>query len=340
MPYLHRSAGFIPRFALIALLGIFIAACDPMAPQPTPVALIVSPQPTLSATPQATATPTATRTPVPTETPDLAPTATPFPCDEDTGRVVEFTDFPSETARGENLRYNVYIPPCYFETQVRFPVVYLLHGLGSREQHWEELGAVEAMDRGIRLGALPPMLLVMPYYGSIGQMNNFPPNPSYETVILDELIPAIENDFCTWSRREYRAIGGISRGGFWAYSIAFRHPDEFSAVGGHSAVFPTNPNEVPAAFSPLELAQNSGLLPEANLRMYLDNGAGDSAASSQQQLSSRLEARTIPHTYTIHPVGEHNDEYWSSHVSEYLAFYGREWPRSFDALPTCLEPSP
>jgi enterochelin esterase-like enzyme len=310
-----------------------------MAPQATAVVVVISPVPSLTPTPQATATPTPTRTPIPTETPDLAPTATPFPCDDDQGQVVDFTDFRSPAARGENLRYRVYIPPCYHEAQVRYPVVILFHGLSYREQHWEEIGAIEAMNQGIRLGALPPMILVMPYMGNIGQLNSFPPDMSYETVILEELLPAIETDFCTWSHRDYRAIGGISRGGFWAYSIAFRHPDVFGVVGGHSAFFPGTA-DVPSAFNPLEIAQNSALLPEANLRMYLDNGASDSAANSQRQLSTRLEQRTIPHTYTIHPVGEHNNEYWSSHVSEYLAFYGRNWPRSYDQLPTCLQPSP
>jgi enterochelin esterase-like enzyme len=319
---------------------LLLAACDPMAPQPTPVAVAISPEPSLTPIPRATDTATPTRTAIPTETPPATPTATPFPCDDDSGEIIDFTDFRSPTAGGENLRYRVYVPPCYLESQARFPYVILLHGLSYREQQWEDLGAIEALDQGIRLGALPPMILVMPYYGNIGQRNSFPPDSSYETVILDELKPTVESDLCTWNHRSYRAIGGISRGGFWAYSIAFRHLDVFGSVGGHSAVFPEGVREVPAAFNPLEIARNSAVLPEANLRMYMDNGAGDAAASSQRQLSNRLEERAIPHTYIIHPVGEHDNEYWSSHVSEYLAFYGRDWPRGYHELPSCLEPSP
>lgn len=325
---------------ILCIVVIVLAACDPMAPQPTPVPVLVSPVPSLTPTPRATDTPTPTRTPEPTYTPELPPTATPFPCEVDSGQIIEINEFISETARGENLRYHVYLPPCYQETLVRFPIVILLHGMSYREQQWEDIGVVDALDQGIRLGALPPMILVMPYYGEIGQSNSFPPDMSYETVILDELLPAIENDFCTWQDRDYRAIGGISRGGFWAYSIAFRHPDIFSIVGGHSAIFPENTNEVPAAFDPLEIASNSSLLADAGLRMYLDNGAADSAGLSQQALSNRLLDRNIPHTYAINPSGEHNNDYWSLHVSEYLAFYGRDWPRNYDQLPSCLEPSP
>ena len=329
-----------PMRRLLAIVIIcLLAACDPMAPA-TPVVIIVSPEPSNTPIPRDTDTPTPTRTPLPSPTPDFTPTATPFPCEQDSGQIIEFNDFPSETARGENLRYHVYIPPCYLETQVRYPVAYLLHGLSYREQQWAEIGGVDALDQGIRLGALPPMILVMPYYGNIGQINNFPPDPSYETVILDELVPAIEADFCTWEDREYRAIGGISRGGFWAYSIAMRHPDVFGRVGGHSAIIPENTDEVPPAFNPLEIATNSSILPQADLLMYLDNGAADSAGPSQQRLSSRLETRSIPHIYIINPTGEHNEEYWSAHISEYLSFYGRGWPKTHADLPSCLEPSP
>lgn len=328
------------KLILLILLMLFAAACDPMAPQVTPAALIVSPEPSLTPTPRATDTPTPTRTPVPTPTEDTRPTPTPFPCDDDSGQIIEINDNFSETAR-ENLRYHVYLPACYQETQVRYPVVYLFHGLSYREQQWADIGAVEAMDQAVRIGALPPMILVMPYFGNIGQINSFPPDRSYETVILDELLPQIEQNFCTIENREYRAIGGISRGAFWAFSIGLRHPDIFSRIGGHSAIFPESLNEVPAAFNPLEIVGNSAaILKEAGLHIYLDNGASDSAGPSVQRMSNRLETNEIAHIYRVFSTGSHDNDYWSSHVSDYLSFYGDDWPRDYAALPTCLEPSP
>jgi enterochelin esterase-like enzyme len=330
---LNKPTTFFLTFVLI----LSICACDPLAQQPTPEVLIITAVP--SDTPIPTATPFVTSTPVPTFTPVFTPSPTPIPCDEEGGQLIAIDPFRSEIA-GENLRYNVYIPPCYAKTEKRFPYTILLHGAGETEKQWDALGVVGALDQGLRLGALPPMILVMPYTGSIGNDNTFPPDPSYESVILDELVPAIERDFCTWSDRAHRAIGGISRGGFWAYSVTLRHPDEFGIVGGHSAFFPEDLNEVPPTFNPLELALNSALLPDANLRMYLDNGASDIAGVNQELFSSRLSSRAIPHTYVVNPVGGHDDAYWSAHVSEYLAFYGRDWPRETSNLPSCLQPSP
>jgi enterochelin esterase-like enzyme len=320
-----------------ALCAITLIACDPLAPFPTPTPQVISvtPEPTetLTETPTVAATETPTLPPTATET----PTETPFPCLDDGGQFIAFEEFRSQIA-GENLIYRVYIPPCYVETQKRYPVVYLLHGLRFNESQWNDIGVDAALEQGMRLGVLGPMILVMPDFGAIGTRDSFPPDRSYESVFLEELMPAIERDFCTWNNRQYRGIGGISRGGFWAFSIAMRHPDLFGIVGGHSAAF--EEDNAPPANNPLELALNSAFLTQANLRMYLDNGAADPAGTNLQLFSSRLSARGITHTYIINPTGDHSNEYWSAHVAEYLTFYGELFPRTTSELPSCLEPSP
>ena len=322
---------------VILVLTFFLVGCDPLASQPTPAVLIITAVP--SATPAPTATAAATITSVPTLTPVVLPSPTSPACDEPTGQILHIDQFKS-TVADENLRYRVYVPPCYQKTQKRYPYVLLLHGAGQKEDEWEKLGLLTSENQGFQLGILPPMIIVMPYTGEIGNNSFFPPDPSYETVVLDELVPAIERDFCTWSDRDHRAIGGVSRGGFWAFSIGMRHPDVFGIIGGHSAYMSQDLNEIPAAFNPLDLATNSTFLPDAKLRMYIDNGAQDPSGANLELLSSRLSERNITHTYVINPIGDHDDAYWSAHVSEYLAFYGRNWPRSAGELPSCLQPSP
>ena len=319
----------------LLLMLLILVACEPLAPVPTAQIIIVTPPPTETLV--LTATQIATRTPLPTLTPDYTATPTPFPCEADGGTMLAFDEFRSEVA-GENLRYRVYIPPCYLDTQKRYPYAILLHGQATNELQWDSIGIDEALDQGIRLGAVAPMIIVMPYTGSIANRDTFPPDPSYETVILDELMPAIERDFCTWNRTQYRAIGGISRGGFWAFSIAMRHPDLFGRVGAHSGVFPED--TIPPAFNPLDLALNASFIEDAQLQMYLDNAANDPAGRSQELLSSHLSSRGIPHAYLIHPVGDHSDDYWQAHVTEYLDFYTDDWPRDVADLPDCAAPSP
>jgi S-formylglutathione hydrolase FrmB len=326
---LHRHHLFI-----LCIVITLLAGCDEVSlapfPTPTQVVIVVTAEP--SATPTATTPPTATPTQRPSPTPEATATATIIPCVAEGGQVFQFDDFRSESAR-ETINYRVYIPPCYVETQRRYPLVFLLPGLGEDEAQWEELGVARLLDESIVQGSLPPMIVVMPELGNVGVENDFPPDPSYEGVILNELLPIIERDFCSVQERAFRAIGGISRGGFWAYSIALRNPDVFSIVGGHSAFF--DPDNAPSDFNPLDLALNSDTLASADLRMYLDNAAIDFVGTNQQLFSSRLSSRGIPHQYIINPTGDHNDDYWSSHVPEYLAFYGRDFPRDSAALPSC-----
>src|SRR5450432_841781 len=141
----------------LAILLLF-CACDPFAPviTPTPQIIIVTPENT--ATPVSTSTPLPTITPLPSPTPQNTATPTPLPCLQDGGQIIPFDDFRS-TVAGENLKYRVYIPPCYVQTQRRYPYAILLHGLQQDEKEWSNLGIQAALDRGIKLGALAPMIV-------------------------------------------------------------------------------------------------------------------------------------------------------------------------------------
>src|SRR5579871_6807308 len=113
------------RLLFLAALFVLICACDPLAPviTPTPQIIIVTPAPT--DTPIATATPPPTSTPIPTSTPQNTPTPTALPCLADGCQMVHFNNFNNKIAN-ENLKYIVYIPPCYLQTQKRYPYVILL----------------------------------------------------------------------------------------------------------------------------------------------------------------------------------------------------------------------
>lgn len=313
-----------------------MVACEPLVPAPTPQTIIITATPS----PGPTATATFTVMPTPDATSTSTPTVTPTPplCTETEGQVFDFADFSSAVA-GRTLSYRVYVPPCYFESQRRYPLLMLLHGSSNDETHWQDLGVIDTLNRGLSTNSLPPMILVMPYGGSLHASADFS-GGTLEDYLLDELLPQIEQDFCVWEDRDYRAIGGISRGGFWALSIAFRNPDVFGAVGGHSPALDTD--ITPPNYNPLDLVLNESFID--TLRIYLDYGAEDIVRLEVEQLGNRLVEQRIPHDYVIDPLGDHTDAYWSGQVDEYLKFYGgvldELWPRDIGALPSCLEPSP
>jgi poly-gamma-glutamate synthesis protein (capsule biosynthesis protein) len=219
-----------------------------------------------------------------------------------------------------NMVYSTYLPPCYDAEQQHYPVLYLMHGSNEDDGQWGRLGIQAVLDQGIANGTLPPMIVVMPFGEWIANENQFD-RVSWENVFLEELLPLVESTYRIDARADQRAIGGISRGGFWAFEIAFRHPQLFSAVGGHSAFF--DPGHAPDAFNPLDLALNAPGI--ERLRIWLDRGIDDFAQVNLDRMSAHLTQRGLPHEYRIYPEGQHNNAYWRQHVMDYLAFYAASW---------------
>jgi len=250
-------------------------------------------------------------------------------CGEAIGKI-ERGMYRSQIAQTD-MYYSVYTPACYAQSAATYPALYLMHGSNEDDGQWVRLGLPQVLDQGIAEGTLPPMIVVMPFGEWIANENQFDA-VSWENVFLTELMPLVESAYRIDARREKRAIGGISRGGFWALEIAFRHPDLFNAVGGHSAFLDLG--NAPEAYNPLDLALNA---PDIDtLRIALDRGKDDYAASGLDLLDERLAERDIPYQYTIYPEGQHYFTYWQQHVREYLDFYAANWKNLPSGSPATL----
>lgn len=251
-------------------------------------------------------------------------------CTESTGSLEDRTYH--SAILNETMPYSIYTPSCYQTSGRQYPVVYLMHGSDAVDSHyWVRLGLIEALDQGTAAGIIPPMIVVLPFGGWVANQNQFGA-VSWANVFLNELMPDVETHFRVDARREMRAIGGISRGGFWAFNIAFLHPDLFSILGGHSPFF--HPSHWAGA-NPLNLVQSVPGI--ERLRIWMDHGKYDYAAPNIKIMETRLIARDLSHVYLEYPEGSHEGAYWASHVMDYLIFYGAAWLSSDTPTPT---PSP
>lgn len=332
------------RFALrtfqvlfgLALIGALLIACEPLAPDSDSQVVIVVTQ-TFTPAPPASPTPlipTRIPTQIPptnTATPIITPSPTVPPCAESEGRLLEDETFYSEVVGGE-VPYNMYVPPCFFSSGLRYPYVILMHGSGFDYTQWTDgIGIHTILDEAIVSGELMPMVLVMPEGGLPLELNDYSVDLTFEDLILNDLIPALEQEYCLWNDQKGRAIGGISRGGFWAFSITFRHPDEFISLGGHSPFFP---EDVPPEFNPINIAIS--LPPNTPLRIYMDHAQADSGAQETNRLYTLLGNRTINAEYVVSPEGGHDNAYWSSKARDYLDFYNGGWPQNLAQYPSCF----
>jgi enterochelin esterase-like enzyme len=242
---------------------------------------------------------------VPIEPGSGAPSPTIDVCLAHSGQITVMT-VPSAVYE-HSIQVSVYLPPCYASSDASstelLPVVYLLHGGGADETQWPDLRVQAEADTLIASGA-QPFVAVMP-------SGNYPPGLDYAAFVLDDLIPAMNDRLHIRTDPAGRAIGGLSLGGYWALSVAFHHPDQFTAVGGYSPVVASTSDDL------VGLARTAIGLDQ--LRIELDAGDTDPLAADAQQLAAALRARGLSVSLTIKPGG-HDRPYWRTRTHDYLSF--------------------
>jgi endo-1,4-beta-xylanase len=140
-------------------------------------------------------------------------------------------------AVGEDVGYNVYLPPDYEQATRRYPVLYYLHGAGGNESGGPRT-LVPKLLEAHTAGTLPPFLVVFPNGGqSTWYADSHDGKLPIETMIVRELIPHVDATYRTLTDRAGRAISGMSMGGFGAITLGMKHPDIFSSVVAYAPAF-------------------------------------------------------------------------------------------------------
>jgi enterochelin esterase-like enzyme len=214
------------------------------------------------------------------------------------------------------MEYSVYLPPCYDQqSERRYPVLYLIHGQNYNHDQWDRLGADEAADALISAGGLPPFLIVLPRDRSWSQ----PTEDPFGQVVVEQLIPLMDEHYRTLPERANRAVGGLSRGAGWAIHLGLSHWELFGAIGAHSLpVFWADTYHIRTWLDAIP----SKSLP----RIYMDIGEKDRPPiiESAMWFEKLLTEKGILHEWHLY-LGYHEEAYWAAHVEEYLIWYAEEW---------------
>jgi endo-1,4-beta-xylanase len=138
---------------------------------------------------------------------------------------------------GEDVGFNVYLPPGYERGTRRYPVLYYLHGAGGNENGGPRT-LVPKLLEAHNAGTLPPFLVVFPNGGrSTWYADSHDGKLPIETMIIRELVPHIDATYRTITDRSGRAISGMSMGGFGAITLGMKHSDMFSSVVAYAPAF-------------------------------------------------------------------------------------------------------
>ncbi len=264
------------------------------------------------------------------------------------------------TALDQAMKYSVYLPTEYTAPKAaeqRYPVVYLLHGVGDNERAWPVYGKVaKTADRLIENGSLPPMIIVMPdakrsWFVDSAEIGG---PGDYATAVRADLVAHIDARFRTVSARRGRAIAGLSMGGFGAMRLGFERPEVYAAVASMSAALWSRlkPDSVLSeraerifdgsfgtpfdakrfiALSPTAYFDRVSAYPE-HLGIYLHAGDDDGFGThiSTLKLFLKMQSAGIKAELRI-TDGDHQWSLWRDHLGEVLRFFAAEFARYDDA---------
>src|SRR3954451_9973878 len=145
---------------------------------------------------------------------------------------------------GTTRRALIYTPPGYTKKK-KYPVLYLLHGIGGDEKEWYSQSHPEViLDNLYAEGKVEPMIVVLPNgramkddraTGNIMAPDKVQAFASFEQDLLNDLIPFIQKKYPVYTDREHRAIAGLSMGGGQSLNFGLGNLDKFVWIGGFSS---------------------------------------------------------------------------------------------------------
>ncbi|WP_343679557.1 alpha/beta hydrolase [Chryseobacterium arthrosphaerae] len=217
----------------------------------------------------------------------------------------------SSVTVGTTRKALVYTPPG-FKKGEKYPVLYLLHGIGGDEKEWFKNGTPQIiLDNLYAKGKLSPMIVVLPNgramkddraTGDIMAKDKVEAFAAFEKDLLNDLIPFVEKKYPVKKDRNNRAIAGLSMGGGQTLNFGLGNIDRFAWVGAFSAA--------PNTKEPQLLLPDPSKAKELKL-LWISCGDQDRLMPFSKRTSDYLTDNKIPHIFYVEPGG-HNFKVWKN----------------------------
>jgi endo-1,4-beta-xylanase len=222
------------------------------------------------------------------------------------------------TTVGTNRKALVYTPPGYTKDK-KYPVLYLLHGIGGDEKEWLHGGHPEVIfDNLYAENKLEPMIVVMPNgramkddraVGNIFDREKVEAFATFEKDLLNDLIPFVEKTYPVKSDRDDRAIAGLSMGGGQSLNFGLGNLDKFAWVGGFSSA--------PNTKKPEELVPNPAEAKAKLKLLWISCGDKDNLITFSKRTHDYLDTNQVPHIYYVIPGGVHDFKVWKESLYQF-----------------------
>lgn len=225
-----------------------------------------------------------------------------------TGKV-ETVEYDSKTV-GNKRKMLIYTPPGYTPDH-KYPVLYLLHGIGGDEMEWFKQGSPNIiLDNLLADNKLTPMIVVMP--NGRAQPNDraegnvyltAPAFANFEKDLLNDVIPYVESKYPVRKGRENRALAGLSMGGGQSLNFGLGNLNTFAWIGGFSSA----PNQK----SPETLVPDPAEATKMLKLLWISCGDQDGLIAFSQRLHKYLKEKNVPHIWHV-DSGKHEFKVWKN----------------------------
>lgn len=227
-------------------------------------------------------------------------------------------------------RMSVYTPAGYGADDRRYPVLYLLHGMGGDEEAWLTLGrAAQILDNLIAKGLAEPMIVVMPNgnvdlpsapgegpAGFVRPTTKLPHTMegNYEKTFMD-IVNYVDSAYNTRTDKASRAVAGLSMGGFNALNISALYPDKFDYVGLFSAAINPRANENDSLFAGRDELLARQFADQPTL-YWIGIGDSDFLYDENKKYRAMLTLKGYPYVYN-ETDGGHSWKNWRKYLNTF-----------------------
>ncbi|MCF0175115.1 MAG: esterase [Bacteroidales bacterium] len=232
---------------------------------------------------------------------------------------------------GFNRRLSVYTPAGYEEGKGKYPVLYVLHGIGGDENAWLEQGrAAQILDNLIAEGKAVPMIVVFtngnisqeaaPLETSTGYTIPTTALPqtmegSFETS-FPEIVKFIDSHYRTIAKKQSRAVCGLSMGGFHTLYLSLNYPDLFNYSGMFSAAIGVSDTSISPIYQNFDTKLATYFSKKPAL-LWIGCGNTDFLYKANIEFTKKLSENNFPYTY-VETEGGHIWKNWRVYLSEFV----------------------
>lgn len=222
---------------------------------------------------------------------------------------VETVEYDSKTV-GNKRKMVIYTPPGYSK-DAKYPVLYLLHGIGDDETGWSQKGQAGIITDNLYADKKAvPMIVVMPNgradandraVGAASRSSRA--FEAFENDLLKDIIPFVESKYSVKTGPENRALAGLSMGGGQSLNFGLAHLDTFAWVGGFSSA--------PNTRSPQQLVPDPNAAKQKLKLLWISCGDKDGLISISQGVHAYLKEKAVPHIWHV-DSGAHEWPVWKN----------------------------